>query len=56
MDSITQPGKRIHYPALSNQERELEVKNERLQAYVSRLLKRNAALSRRVREMEGARR
>lgn len=38
MDSITQQGKRIHYPALSAREQELQIKNERLEGYVSRLL------------------
>ena len=45
---------RRKYPTLSTQERELETKNENLQRYVTQLLTRNAALSARVRALEGA--
>ncbi len=38
MESITQQGKRLRYPALSNRERDLEIRNRRLEEYVSRLL------------------
>ncbi len=40
----------------ATRERELQLKNENLQRYVTQLLTRNAALSARVRELEGARR
>ncbi len=49
---ITQQGKRIHYPTLSNRERVLEVKNANLQRYITTLLEHNATLARRVRELE----
>ncbi len=47
---------RRKYPHASGRERELAVKNENLQRYVTELLTRNAALNARVRELEGARR
>jgi hypothetical protein len=52
---VAQQGKRIRYPELSRRERELEVKNERLQGYVTALLQRNAQLAGRVRELEASR-
>ncbi|MBA2363664.1 MAG: hypothetical protein H0V86_09060 [Chloroflexia bacterium] len=52
---IPQQGTAIHYPTLSNRERELEAKNVRLQAYVSRLLEERTRLSARVRELEASR-
>ncbi len=44
------------YPEVKAPDRELQLKNENLQRYVTELLTLNAALSRRVRELEGARR
>ena len=38
MQSIAQQGKQIHYPTLSARERDLQIRNERLEGYVSRLL------------------
>ena len=43
------------YPEAKAPDRELHLKNENLQRYVTELLTRNAALSRQVRELEGAR-
>ena len=44
------------YPEVKAPDRELQLKNENLQRYVTELLTLNAALSRRVRVLEGARR
>jgi hypothetical protein len=38
MESISQQTTRIHYPTLSARERELRIRNERLEGYVARLL------------------
>ncbi len=38
MESITQQTTRIHYPALSARERDLQIRNQRLEGYVARLL------------------
>ncbi len=43
------------YPEVKAPDRELQLKNENLQRYVTELLTRNAALSRQVRELEGVR-
>jgi len=53
--SITQHTTGIHYPTPSPRERELEAKNLRLQAYVSRLLEERTRLSARVRELKAQR-
>lgn len=47
---------RRKYPHPSSRERDLQVRNENLQRYVTELLTRNAALNARIRELEGARR
>jgi len=52
---ITEQGTGIHYSAPSNRDCELEAKNERLRAYVSRLLDDRARLAARVRELEAIR-
>ena len=44
------------YPEVKAPDRELQLKNENLQRYITELLTLNAALSRQVRELEGARR
>jgi hypothetical protein len=38
MNSITQDTKRTRYPELSSRERDLQIRNERLERYVARLL------------------
>jgi hypothetical protein len=43
------------YPEVKAPDRELQLKNENLQRYVTELLTRNAALSRRVHELGGQR-
>jgi len=53
---ITQQSTGIHYPNLSARERELQLKNENLQRYVTELLTRNATLNAEIRKLEGVRR